>query len=294
MRTPPMAAAAPRDLRLSDFLWLSADKVRIATLETTLNHRKHSKLAEMSGFQPPPARSATSGADAPTQRTRGACGVPHSDGAGPQVMLGAEEPDFTKLDVSVLRVRDCGAGDPPAGAGQPGGHVGPAAGLQMLLRVPRAGGNFAVCRLPEPDKAGLVVADPPAEDDGVVPPPDHGLSAVRCGRDGYEVTWRDPLCPRPGEGTRESDCGQLSRPQDLTGVFLDVQNDSAAEPRGSRRLICRSSHAPSVSRRIAGGHAVTPRPNTPRPNTLRPVAPRPMTARLTTQRLSNRRQILVA
>lgn len=43
--------------------------------------------------------------------------------------------------------------------------------------------NFAMSRLPKPDMASLL-----AQDDGVVPPPDHRLSAVRRGRDGYQVT----------------------------------------------------------------------------------------------------------
>ena len=163
-------------------------------------------------------------------------------------MLGAEDLDLVQLDIGLLRLRGCGAGDPPVGARQPGGHIGPAAGLQMLLGAPRTGSNFAVRRLPEPDESGLATAGLfLAEDDGVVPPPDDGLSTVRRGRDGDEVTWRDPLCPRPGEGTGESDGGQLSRPQDLTGIFLNVQNDSTGQARGSRRLIRRSSHAPSVS-----------------------------------------------
>jgi hypothetical protein len=37
--------------------------------------------------------------------------------------------------------------------------------------------------LPEPNEARFF-----AEDDGVVPPPDHDLSAVRPGRDGHQVT----------------------------------------------------------------------------------------------------------
>jgi hypothetical protein len=95
-------------------------------------------------------------------------------------MLGAETRDLIELDVGVLCFRDGGAGDPPVGTGQSGGQVGAGSGLSMLHRAARTRNDFAMRRLPQPDKAGFL-----AEDDGVVPPPDHSLSAVRPGRQRY-------------------------------------------------------------------------------------------------------------
>ncbi|HXZ71170.1 MAG TPA: hypothetical protein VEH31_09930 [Streptosporangiaceae bacterium] len=98
-------------------------------------------------------------------------------------MLGAETLDFIQLNVSVFCLRHGGAGDPPAGTGQPGGQIGAGSGLSMLLGAAGMRNNFAMRWLPEPDKVTLF-----AEDDGVVPPPDHRLSAIPGGRDGYQVT----------------------------------------------------------------------------------------------------------
>jgi hypothetical protein len=53
----------------------------------------------------------------------------------------------------------------------------------MLAGAPGTRNDFAVRRLPEPDQAALF-----AEHDSVIPPPDHRLSAVRRGRDGYQVS----------------------------------------------------------------------------------------------------------
>ena len=98
-------------------------------------------------------------------------------------MLGAKPRDLIEVDVGVFRVPDGRAGDPPAGAGQSGGQIGARSGLSMLPGAPGTRDNFAMCRFPEPGKARCF-----AQDDGVVPPPDHSFSAVRCGRDGYQVT----------------------------------------------------------------------------------------------------------
>jgi hypothetical protein len=95
-------------------------------------------------------------------------------------MLGAEKIDFIQLDVGVLRLRHCGAGDPPVGARQPAGQIRSGSGPQMLPGAARMRNDFAVRGLPKPDKACLF-----AENDGVIPAPDHRLSAVRCGGDGY-------------------------------------------------------------------------------------------------------------
>jgi hypothetical protein len=99
-------------------------------------------------------------------------------------MLGAETRDLIQLDAGVFGPRDRRTGDPPVGAGQSGGQIGPGSGLSMmLLGAPGMRDNFAMCWFPQPDKARFF-----AEDDGVVPPPDHCLSAVRRGCDGYQVT----------------------------------------------------------------------------------------------------------
>ena len=63
-------------------------------------------------------------------------------------MLGAETPDFIQLDVGVLRHRHGGTGDPPAGAGQPGGQIGSCSGLSMQPRAAGLRNNFAMCGLP--------------------------------------------------------------------------------------------------------------------------------------------------
>ena len=98
-------------------------------------------------------------------------------------MLSAETPDLIKLDVGILGLRHRGAGDPPVRTGKPGGQIGSRPRLSMLLGAAGVRDNFAVCRLPQPDKASLF-----AEDDSVVPPPDHRLGAVGRGRDSYKVT----------------------------------------------------------------------------------------------------------
>jgi hypothetical protein len=98
-------------------------------------------------------------------------------------MVGVETPDLIQLDIGVLRPRYGGASDPPLGAGQSGGQIGPGAWLSLLLSTAGMRNDFAVRGLPEPDKPGLL-----AEHDGVIPPPDHRLSAVRRERDGYKVT----------------------------------------------------------------------------------------------------------
>jgi hypothetical protein len=63
-------------------------------------------------------------------------------------MCGAETLDLIELDVGVLRLRHDGAPNPPVGAGQPGGQVGPGSGLSMLLGAAGMSNNFAMRRLP--------------------------------------------------------------------------------------------------------------------------------------------------
>ena len=98
-------------------------------------------------------------------------------------MLGAETLDLIQFDVGVFGLRRGGAGDPPVSAGQAGRQIRPGSGLPMPPGAAGMRDDLAMRRLPQPDKASLVT-----EDDGVVPPPDHRLSAVRGGRDGHQVT----------------------------------------------------------------------------------------------------------
>jgi len=107
----------------------------------------------------------------------------HSSQVWPETLLGDETLDLIQLDVGVFRLRHGVAGHPPVGAGQSGGQIGSGSGLSMVLGAAGVRNNVAVCRLPQLDQASLF-----AEDDGVVPPPDHRLGTVRSGRDGYQVT----------------------------------------------------------------------------------------------------------
>jgi hypothetical protein len=105
-------------------------------------------------------------------------------------MLSAETPDLIQLDVGVLRLRYGRASDPPVCARKPRGQIG-ACSRPTMLGATGVRNNFAMRRLPQPHTARLF-----AEDDGVIPPPDHNLGAVRRGRDSYEVTRGDSLGPR--------------------------------------------------------------------------------------------------
>lgn len=63
-------------------------------------------------------------------------------------MLSAETLDLIQLDVGVLCLRHGRAGDPPAGAGQPGGQIGAGSGLPVLPGTAGMRSNFAMRRLP--------------------------------------------------------------------------------------------------------------------------------------------------
>ena len=104
-------------------------------------------------------------------------------------MLGAEALDLVQFDVSVHRLSHGGAGDPPVSAGQTGRQIGPGPGLSALGAAGMRD-NFAMGRLPQPDQASLF-----AEDDSVVPAPDHHLGPIRRGGRGDEVTWCNTLSP---------------------------------------------------------------------------------------------------
>lgn len=101
----------------------------------------------------------------------------------PQVAFGEEALNLVELDVGVLGSDGGGTGDPPVGAGQAGGQVRPGTWWARLVRVTGLGLDVPVRRLPQPDQAGSF-----AEYNGVIPPPDHRFRAVRCGRDGHEMT----------------------------------------------------------------------------------------------------------
>ena len=105
-----------------------------------------------------------------------------SDQIPPEIVFVAEALDLVELDVGILRPGRDGASDPPVCPGQAGGQVGPGSGRSMLLRAPTLGNDFAMRGFPQPGQAGFF-----AEHDGVIPPPDHHLGAVACGRDGYQV-----------------------------------------------------------------------------------------------------------
>jgi len=97
-------------------------------------------------------------------------------------MLGAEPLDLIQFDVSVHRLSHDSGGDPPLSARQSGRQISPGPRLSVLSAAGMSE-DFAVPRLPQPDKASLF-----AEDDSVVPPPDHHLIPVRCNHGRYQVT----------------------------------------------------------------------------------------------------------
>ena len=100
----------------------------------------------------------------------------------PEIVFVAETLDLVQFDVGILRPGRDGASHPPVRPGQTGGQVGPSSGRSWLLRAAALSNDFAVRGLPQPGQAGFF-----AEHDGVIPPPDHHLGAVRRGRDGHQV-----------------------------------------------------------------------------------------------------------
>ena len=156
-------------------------------------------------------------------------------------MLGVEALDFAELDVCVLGPVHGSAGHPPLSAGQTCGQVCASPWSMLLLRPATLGDDFAVSRLPEQDSLHLV-----AKHDGVVPTPHHYTSDARHLSDSYQMTRRDPLPPRSRELRCVPDRDDLALGQDLAGILLGTQHDAAAEPRGTRRVSCRSSHPLSM------------------------------------------------
>lgn len=109
-------------------------------------------------------------------------------------MLGEEPLYFHQLDVGVLGSVHGSAGNPPLRTGQACRHVCTCPGIMSLLRSPTPRNDFAVSRLPKADRPRLI-----AKHNGVIPTPHHCVGAARHLSDGYQVTGRDPLRPRPRE-----------------------------------------------------------------------------------------------
>ena len=95
-------------------------------------------------------------------------------------MLGVEVSYFIQLDISSFGLIHGSAGNPPLSAGQACGQVCASPGLKLLLRSASLGGNFAMGRLPEPDRARVA-----AKHNGVVPAPDHHGGDARYLSDRY-------------------------------------------------------------------------------------------------------------
>jgi hypothetical protein len=106
-----------------------------------------------------------------------------AEGGIPHVVRGVEALHFVQLDISVLGPVHGFAGDPPLRAGQACGQVRASPGIILLLRSAPPRGNFAMGRLPEPDRARVA-----AKHNGVVPAPDHHGGDARRHGDGYQVT----------------------------------------------------------------------------------------------------------
>jgi len=63
-------------------------------------------------------------------------------------VLGVEAFDFVQLDIGVLGLVHCSAGDPPFGSGQARGQVRASPWTILLLRPTPLSGNFAMGWLP--------------------------------------------------------------------------------------------------------------------------------------------------
>jgi uncharacterized protein with GYD domain len=148
--------------------------------------------------------------------------------------------DFVQLDLGVLGPVHGPAGHPPLGTGQACGQVGASPGIISLLWPATLGDDFAVGRLPEPDRRRLA-----AKHNGVIPAPHHNRAA-RYLSDGYQMTRRDPLPPRRRELRCVPDGGNLALGQDLAGILFDTEHDAAAESWGNQGACRRSSHSSSM------------------------------------------------
>jgi len=146
-------------------------------------------------------------------------------------MLCVEPLDFVQLDVGVLGPVHGFTGYPPLRAGQTCRQVGASSRIMSLLHCTASGDDFAVSRLPEPHRLGLV-----AQYNGVVPTPQHYIDTARHLSDSYQMTRRNPLRPRGREVRGVPDGGNLTSAQDLAEFLFDAQHNSAAKPRERRRI----------------------------------------------------------
>ncbi len=198
-----------------------------------------------------PGRPAACRSSRPALRRVKEFGRSLLEGGVPQAMPGVELLDLNELDVGVLGPVRGFTGNPPLRTGQTCGQVCASPAIMSLLRSTALGNDFAVSRFPKPDGPRLI-----AKHNGVIPTPDHYIGAARHLSDGYQVTGRDPLRPRPRELRCVADRDNLTLGQDLADILFDAQHDAAVQLRGSGRVPGRSSHS-----------AIMPRRPHPRPDT---------------------------
>jgi hypothetical protein len=153
-------------------------------------------------------------------------------------MLGIEALDFVQLDLGVLGPAHGWADHPPLSAGQACGQICASPGIIVLLRPTPLGGNLAMGRVPEPDRARVA-----AKHNGVVPAPYHHGAGTRCLSDGYQMTRQYPLPPRRRELRRVPDGDNLAAGQDLARILLGTDYDAAAKPHHAKRPIQASRRA---------------------------------------------------
>jgi hypothetical protein len=120
-------------------------------------------------------------------------------------VLGIEALDFVQLDLGVLGPVRGSAGHPPLSAGQPGRQVCASPWIILLLWPTPLGGNFAMGRLPEPNRARVA-----AKHNGVVPAPHHHGGGARFLSEGYQMTRQYPLPARLRELRRVPDGDNLA------------------------------------------------------------------------------------
>ncbi len=162
-------------------------------------------------------------------------------------MLGVEAFDFVQLDIGILGPLHGSAGGPPLSAGKACGQVCASPGIIVLLGPAPLGGNFAMGRLPEPDRARVA-----AQHNGVVPAPDHHGGDARRPGHGYQMTRQHPLPPRRRKLRCVPDGYHLPRGQNLAGILPGIEHDAAPQPRRAQGTWGRNSHSSSMPRRTHG------------------------------------------
>src|SRR5580658_4588120 len=129
-------------------------------------------------------------------------------------MLSVKTPDFVQLNLSILCPVHGFAGNPPLRAGQTSRQVRASPGTVSLLRPTPPGGNFAMGRLPEPDRPRLA-----ADHNRVVPTPHHHSRGTRCFSNGHQMTRRDPLPPQHRELRCVPDGNNPAPGENLAGIL---------------------------------------------------------------------------